>query len=158
MTSADERVTLGLDALSNEEAGLRLSASSRASILREVRTFSPAGPALGFGARVPAYATLLAASLILGFAYLSSSVPAPDLSLRSARPAAQKLTGPSDVKVTQEGANVVLEWSDGRQASYTVRQATSARAVYSAPGVQVSGHRYVDRSPSDATVVYYLVE
>jgi hypothetical protein len=153
--AAQRRVTAGLKALADDQVGLRLDASRRARILREVRVLSPELAPTRL--RVPAYATLLAASLVLGFAYLISSNPVPDLSPRTVRmPAA--LGSPTDLRVSQEGKNVVLEWSDGREASYTVRQATSAKAVYTAPGVQVRGHRYVDRSPSDATVVYYLVE
>jgi len=149
--AAYRRVTSGLSSLTSDEAGLRLSASRRASILREVRVLAPATAV--WSARVPAYATLLAASLIVGFAYLSSFTPVQEFSARPAR-----ASDPTDVRVSQVGKDVVLEWSDGRQESYTVRQATSAKLVYSAPGVQVRGHRYVDRSPSDAKVVYYLVE
>jgi hypothetical protein len=53
---------------------------------------------------------------------------------------------------------VILEWQNGREGPYVVRQASSARTVREAPGVQVRAHRYVDRSPSDGQIVYYLVE
>jgi hypothetical protein len=65
---------------------------------------------------------------------------------------------PVSLRVSQEGDAVILEWQNGRQGPYIVRQAASAREVREAPGVQVRGHRYVDRSASDGRMVYYLVE
>lgn len=163
------RVDAGLSALGAEAedaAGkdlLHLSMVARARLLREARRAAqvaaghggarPAAGWLSAPSRIPAFATLLAAFLIISFAYFRTSTPVQDLSLRPAIP-----SGPSDLKVSQNGKDIVLEWSDGKRDTYLVRQATSAKAVYGAPGVEVRGHRYVDRSPSDAAVVYYVVE
>ncbi|HZE87950.1 MAG TPA: hypothetical protein VE404_00310 [Verrucomicrobiae bacterium] len=151
----DGRLDEAFRSLAAEEAGESLTASSRAHILREARKAAPGASSwLFLPARVPAFATALGAALILAFAYFTSSVPVQSLSAPTAtdRPAA------ADLRVSQSGDGVVLEWSDGTKDAYVVRQATSAKSVYSAPGVEVKGHRYVDRSPSDAAVTYYLVE
>jgi hypothetical protein len=157
----------GLRALvsESERGELRFSPSRRSVILHAARLSSTArlssekGEPTGLRfwleapSKIPAFATLLAAFLIVGFAYFRTSIPVEDLSARPALP-----SGPSDLRVSQNGNEVVLEWSDGRKDAYLVRQATSARKVYSSPGVEVRGNRYVDRSPSDSAVVYYLVE
>jgi len=151
-------VEAGLRALMAEEGHLRLSAAGRTSLLREARSFrkAPASlPALlSITSRVPAFATLLAAFLIIGFAYFTTSTPVQSLSPK----VGAGVVGPADLSISQVGGQVVLEWGDAAKQTYTVRQATTAKAVYSAPGVQVRGHRFVDTAPTDSPVVYYLVE
>ena len=149
--------------MSAVETDDRLPNSHRAAIMNATTAgqgVRQSGRAAGWfllPARIPAFATATGAAAILAFAYFTASTPVQNLTSQfpSASPAAVSNT---NLRVSQAGSEIVLEWTDGTKDSYTVRQATSAKAVYSAPGVEVKGHRYVDRSPSDAAVVYYLVE
>jgi hypothetical protein len=108
-------------------------------------------------AALPSFSWAAAASLVLlvvGGGYLWNFVPVQGLSDLSVQEAA----GGVQVQARHEGDGVVLEWQNGHDRAYMVRQATSAREVREAPGQVVQGHRFVDRSPSDAQMVYYLVE
>ncbi|MBI3447620.1 MAG: hypothetical protein HY049_01675 [Acidobacteria bacterium] len=156
---ADRRLEEAFRALAADEAGESLSAATRSRILTQAGQASPKAASwllipAGILKRAPAFATALGAAIIVVFAYFTSSVPVQSLSA----PTSIERQAAADLRVSQSGDGIVLEWSDGTKDAYVVRQATSAKSVYSAPGVEVKGHRYVDRSPSDAAVTYYLVE
>jgi hypothetical protein len=158
----------GLRALASEseQGAQRLPLARRSDIIHAARRASldalatkggrTSGAWLWLGApsRIPAFATLVAAFLIVGFAYLRTTVPVQDPALRAAVPA-----GPSDVRVSQNGGEIVLEWSgaDNKDA-YVVRQAASPKQVYTSPGVAVRGTQFVDRSSSESAVTYYVVD
>src|SRR5260221_9201715 len=123
----DAQVDEGLSLLAStsEQGGQRLSLSRRSVILREaglarlksrapltLQVARPTGIWLWLEApsRIPAFATLMAAVLIVGFAYMRTSLPVQDLPTREPLP-----TGPSDVRVSQNGDEIVLQWSDAKK-------------------------------------------
>jgi hypothetical protein len=65
-----------------------------------------------------------------------------------------------DLQVTSQGGQVVLTWKDGTQPRHVVRTTSheDLARMSQLPGEVVSGERWVDAQPSDAEVVYYLVE
>jgi len=65
-----------------------------------------------------------------------------------------------DLSVTAEGGHVVLSWRDGGVPRKVIR-ATSRQELASRdalPARTVSGEMWVDREPSEAPIVYYVVE
>ncbi len=145
-----------LSVLACDDSGWNLSARTRAHIIGEA--LAARRPAVGTGSvsRQMALASggaLLLALLLVGTGYLRSTGAGWLTPIRSSG-----LDATAEIRVYQRGDEVVLEWNNGNRETYTVRQASSAARVHQAPGVEVQGHRYVDRSPSDAQIVYYLVE
>jgi len=66
----------------------------------------------------------------------------------------------NDLQVTERDGQVVLTWKDGDQPRRVVRATNRQDLAHMSqlPGETVRGERYVDPRPSDAEVVYYLVE
>ena len=83
----------------------------------------------------------------------------PALQMRQ-QPAGVAATAISDLQVTSLNGQVVLTWKDGNQPRRVVRTTNRADLTHMSqlPGETVTGERYVDAHPSDASVVYYLVE
>jgi hypothetical protein len=165
MSEKDRKIRTRLAELVADEAGLGLPAHRRMAAIqaglsgasaRRLAFSRAAGTERGAAPlHVPAYAwvgAMAIAVLVVGGGYLW-------------QPGAGEVTAPTlvaqdrvQLTVSQQGSDVILEWGDGGRRSYTLKQAQSARDVRNAPGIPVSGHRYVDRSPSDAHITYYLVE
>lgn len=152
MSQQDRTIRARLADLAADESGLGLPAQRRLSAIQAGLT--AAGAERGAAPlHVPAYAwvgVMAIAVLVVGGGYLwqPGQATAPTLMTQDR----------VQLTVSQQGSDVILEWADGGRRSYTLKQAQSARDVRNAPGIPVSGHRYVDRSPSDAAITYYVVE
>ena len=151
-----------LDLLGLDERGMSLPAARRSQIIRKTMAARRGSARKGLSAvdflpvRLPAasWAAVLAfALLVVGAGYIWHPQ-----SILPTTPSVPQASGGVDLSVTQVADAVVLEWADGGRETFTVRQASSARAVREAPGIQVRGRRFVDHSATDAPVVYYLVE
>ena len=163
MRESHKDVRAQLADLAADQSSMRLSGVRRALILSEaVRATAPARQERARGVvsfhpvRVPAYAwaaAMVLAFLLVGGGYLWKPVAVQS----SSSPSALVSAGP-DLRVVQQGNDVVLEWENGGRSNFTLKKATSARDVREAQGMPIQGHRYVDRSPSDARIVYYVVE
>jgi len=88
------------------------------------------------------------------------ALPALQMRQQSNAPHSGIRSSINDLQVTERDGQVVLTWKDGDQPRRVVRATNRQDLAHMSqlPGETVRGERYVDPRPSDAEVVYYLVE